>query len=1327
MAANTPTVREFKLYDFSIKTKDSHETDEGSDSDDSGDAPKKKRYGDADEFVVEAYALNAVGESAHITITGYRPEFYILVGDDWGEREKRTFDQKLRSHLGSYYDKSYIGSVYLRRKTLYGFDAEKFHKFLKLSFVSIRAFNKAKKLWYYQHTYKGKTESRIRAEGVSVVGCGAFLTRIYESSVPPMLRMFHTDGISPSGWIRLPAKRLVRTIPRTSQITSCTHEFVVSHEHIIPLPNKEDMVPFNIASFDIEASSSHGDFPLPVKQYTKLAGELLDAWNAFGMDAGMTPGDFMAECIKGAFGHSSVNGISLVYIKPFRMKKRMSGGGCATTTSLTESDVVTRVEKFLKRGRGGDKSPEALLCDDTFVRQERYDMLTRYLDATFPAIQGDRCTMVGVTYMRYGESKSSKNVCLVAGSCDPLPATTGPNEEVVANTITRYVHANPDIEERNMLLGFTRLINETNPNMIVSYNGFGFDWSFLHARASELGCLERFLQLSFRKQEVCAPPPKWNGGSGEDGGGADGEDSGTDDDGEMTAGTDDAYHTRDPDDASPVVIVANASHPLTVKTSVLAAGQFDLSYVAIPGRVQIDLLNYYRREENLASYKLDAVSAHYIGDAVKSVEHFEEEDEDGTVVDKTEIRSKNLAGIDLGAYVRFEEVSHTTEDYADGKKFEVVAIDRATGMFEVLGMADPDMRVKVRWCIGKDDIDHKDIFRLTNGTNTDRAIVVKYCIQDCNLLHQLFNKTDVMNNLLEMSRLCMVPIDFLVQRGQGIKLQSYVASKCREKQTLMPDLERDYSGSGYEGAVVLNPRTGIYLDKPVFCVDYSSLYPSSMISENISHDSKVWTKEYDLEWNLLKTTGAVDASGNYLYDDLPEYRYVNVDFNLYRYIRKTEKGAPVKTHTGYKICRYAQKNDGTPGVMPAILQELLQARKDTRKKIKTEPDPFMQNILDKRQLSIKVTANSIYGQTGASTSKFAEQDVAASTTAMGRKLLGYAERLIDDIYGDRVCVLDPSKIPETNLTQVRTKCQVVYGDTDSVFACFNLERMDGTPVVGKEALAITIYLGLEVERIASAMLKRPHTLEYEKTFMPFCLLSKKRYVGMLYETDVNKGSRKSMGLVLKRRDNAGIVKEYYGGVVDIIMRGEASGVKEAYEFVQRKLEELVKGNVDMKKLLISKSLRGFYKAPNQIAHKVLANRIAMRAPGSEPTAGDRMDFAYVVNPNKTALQGDRIETPAYIQEAGLELDYGHYISNQLMKPLSQLFALVLEELPGFERKRDRFAQIIRTVEGTVDDQEKLRAKIEKLRMKEVEVLLFGPSLRVTNNKAAGRRAITDFF
>ena len=67
---------------------------------------------------------------------------------------------------------------------------------------------------------------------------------------------------------------------------------------------------------------------------------------------------------------------------------------------------------------------------------------------------------------------------------------------------------------------------------------------------------------------------------------------------------------------------------------------------------------------------------------------------------------------------------------------------------------------------------------------------------------------------------------------------------------------------GYEGATVLEPKTDIYLDNPIACVDYSSLYPSAIISENLSHDSKVWTKEYDLEGNLLKETGEKNSDGD---------------------------------------------------------------------------------------------------------------------------------------------------------------------------------------------------------------------------------------------------------------------------------------------------------------------------------------------------------------------------------------------------------------------------------------------------------------------------------
>ena len=92
--------------------------------------------------------------------------------------------------------------------------------------------------------------------------------------------------------------------------------------------------------------------------------------------------------------------------------------------------------------------------------------------------------------------------------------------------------------------------------------------------------------------------------------------------------------------------------------------------------------------------------------------------------------------------------------------------------------------------MAKDDVSPQDIFRLTNGSSADRAVVAKYCIQDCNLVHHLMNKIDVITGYVEMSRICSVPISFLVFRGQGIKLTSFVAKKCRDKDTLMPDGNR---------------------------------------------------------------------------------------------------------------------------------------------------------------------------------------------------------------------------------------------------------------------------------------------------------------------------------------------------------------------------------------------------------------------------------------------------------------------------------------------------------------------------------------------------------
>jgi DNA polymerase elongation subunit (family B) len=245
--------------------------------------------------------------------------------------------------------------------------------------------------------------------------------------------------------------------------------------------------------------------------------------------------------------------------------------------------------------------------------------------------------------------------------------------------------------------------------------------------------------------------------------------------------------------------------------------------------------------------------------------------------------------------------------------------------------------------------------------------------------------------------------------------------------------------------------------------------------------------------------------------------------------------------------------------------------------------------------------------------------------------------------------------------------------------------------------------------------------------MPFCLLSKKRYVGMLYETDVNKCKRKEMGIVLKRRDNAPIVKEIYGEIIDILMKQQ--NIKKAIQYLKKCLRNIVDEKYPIDKLIISKSLRSGYKNPQQISHKVLADRIAERDPGNKPSSGDRIPYVYIHNKDKNALQGNKIETPTYVIENKLKIDYSFYITNQIMKPVQQLFALILEKIWTMEKKYGKIKQFKEEINKimTTNDIDKVQDKIDNLRNKEVKSLLFDEFLRETNNKKENNREITSIF
>jgi len=1226
---------------------------------------------DLKKFLIQMYGIDETGKTACIFVKDYYPFFYIKVGDDWDNANVSDFISFLRNSLGDYYEDSLLSGKLMKRHKLYGFDNKKQYNFIKLNFTSLQAYNKCKNLYYDEIKENGTYEKKLKPDGLEFLDCK---TELYEAQIPPLLRLFHICKIKPSGWIELKNGTFEFT---KQKLTTCDYEFIVNYKKIIPCsdPEKEKIcVPFKILSLDIEASSSHGDFPLAKKNYIKVATNIIDY--LINNQIAECSTILLTKLIKTAFKYDECKGIERVYlktkiseaeldekieelfkIKPAKQTTYIEIKEESEDENEDEDDDNNNTDdphhghnnieevahkKTYKAGHKNVESNILEIINDSSTRNTKILELTKCFgqhnpnhlnkwEGLFPEIEGDKVTFIGSTIRKNGEAMPYLRHCIVVNTCDPI-------ENAVVESYNT---------EKEALLAWTTFIQKENPDIIIGYNHHGWDEGFMFDRTIELNCMPEFSKLSRLKNEKCYKEI-WRG----------------------------------PDKPRAISIEENSLK--------IASGQYNLRYFHISGRMQIDFLNLFRREEQLPSYKLDYVSGHFIGDIISEVKYENENDNDNT---NTLLVTKNLTGLNVNDYIVIEELGHSTEQFQNGKKFKVFKIINNTIILNEI--IHPDKTKVLRWCLGKDDIGPQDIFNLTiNGGAEGRSIVGKYCLKDTELVHDLMRKNDTLTTYTEMSNLCWVPMSFLVFRGQGIKLTSYVAQKCREKNTLMPVIEKDTSDDGYEGAIVLPPKCNLYLKTPVACVDYSSLYPSSIISENISHDSKVWTKEYDLQDNLIKETGEK------MYDNLENVEYINITYDTFKWVRKTPKGCAVKEKCGYKICRFVQYQQGK-AIMPSILEELLAARKNTKKQMKNESDPFMMNILDKRQLAIKVTANSLYGQTGAKTSTFYDKDIAASTTATGRKLLIYAKEVIEACY-------DNVQEETTNHGVVKCKGEYIYGDTDSVFFTFNLKDMEDKPIIGKKALEITIELAKKAGALASMFLKEPHDLEYEKTFLPFCLLSKKRYVGILYEDDVNKGKRKSMGIVLKRRDNAPIVKDIYGGVIDILMKEQV--VHKAVEFVKQSLEDVVNEKYSQQKLIITKSLRSYYKNPKQIAHNVLAMRIGEREQGNQPKPGDRIEFIYIENKDKKALQGEKIETPAFIEKNKLKIDYSFYITNQIMKPLQQVFALILEEMEDFIAKRGlsmkSWKADIEKLQTKWPDKEKFAKKYEEFRCKEVKSILF---------------------
>jgi DNA polymerase delta subunit 1 len=499
----------------------------------------------------------------------------------------------------------------------------------------------------------------------------------------------------------------------------------------------------------------------------------------------------------------------------------------------------------------------------------------------------------------------------------------------------------------------------------------------------------------------------------------------------------------------------------------------------------------------------------------------------------------------------------------------------------------------------KEDVHHSMITELYNGDSNSRRRLAVYCLKDAYLPQRLMDKLMALVNYTEMARVTGIPFNYLLARGQQVRFMSQLFRRAMEQSLVIPDLSNPTGGDGeqYEGATVIEPTRGYY-DVPIATLDFASLYPSIIQAHNLCYTTLL-NKQVVEKLNMKKDEDYIVTP--------------NGDMFTTAKVRK--------------------------GLLSQILEELLRARKQAKRELAVETDPFKKAVLNGRQLALKVTANSVYGLTGATNGKLPCLAIASSTTSYGRDMIMKTKQEVEDRYNIANGYSHDAK--------------VIYGDTDSVMVKF-----------GTTELAEAMKLGQEAADFVSGKFIKPIKLEFEKVYFPYLLINKKRYAG-LYWTNPNKWDKMdTKGIETVRRDNCRLVQTVIETSLRMLLVDR--DVTGAQEFVKDTISDLLQNKIDMSNLVITKALtkqedkegKGGYTAKQ--AHVELAERMKKRDAGSAPALGDRVAYV-IVKGAGGARNFEKSEDPIYVLENNIPIDTKYYLDNQLAKPLGRIFGPILGE------------------------------------------------------------------
>tara|TARA_R100000908_G_scaffold39761_1_gene18411 strand:- start:3541 stop:6384 length:2844 start_codon:yes stop_codon:yes gene_type:complete len=518
----------------------------------------------------------------------------------------------------------------------------------------------------------------------------------------------------------------------------------------------------------------------------------------------------------------------------------------------------------------------------------------------------------------------------------------------------------------------------------------------------------------------------------------------------------------------------------------------------------------------------------------------------------------------------------------------------------------------------KIDMSPKEMFaRYKEGDPGKLGEVAEYCIKDTLLPHKLLKKLCTLLNLLEMAKATWVPLCFLVERGQQIKVFSQLTKKARELGFMVPTIRYGaIPEEPYEGATVLEAQKGAYYT-PITALDFEALYPSIMMAHNLCYSTYVMDEKR--------------------YGNIPGIEYET--FNI-----------------GDRTYKFAQ---GVPSLLPAILLELKQFRKKAKKDMAAATGG-MKEVYNGKQLAYKVSMNSVYGFTGAGKGILPCVPIASTTTCRGRGMIEETKTYVEKNFAG---------------------AKVRYGDTDSVMVEFDVGDRKGKEAIeyswelGEKAAEECSALFKKPNNLELEKVYWPYFLYSKKRYaaklwtkgkddqmhMDYIDIKGLQVVRRDNTPHVREVCKELLDVVLDAPDTGPPMELAKERAIELL----SGDVPNDKLVLSQSLSDNYKVNGD------PVSVTGPRIGEINQAHVQVVHKMRERKPGSEPQSGDRVPYLLTKTGDPKAKAFEKSEDPKYVEDNNIPVDYHYYFVNKFLNPVCDLLEPLFDD-----PKQEIFGEII---------------------------------------------------